>query len=460
MAFLPTRNRSADTQRANRGLVSHGSNDTLELLPLGTNGSDEHFHSSARARIMTRPAIAFVEGNTSGTGIMFFRSAFALGLQPVLLSQDPSRYEIHTTPEVRVIQCNTSSIDELVEVCRPLQRSADLKGVWSSSEYFIATSATLANLFGLPGPNHAAVTQTRNKKLQRDLTKPLYKTPPRSVLAGTPDEINAAALSVGLPVILKPVSGSGSLGVRLCASTDAIDDYVAKIADGQSSKPHITSGILVEEYLSGAEFSVELFDGRSIGVTRKHLGLLPSFVEIGHDFPLSFDESSEPILRRFAERVTEALGLTWGPAHVEVRLRDGEPVLIEANPRLAGGHIPTLVLSSLGPDLIEATILRAIGQQISVHATPQRCASIRFLLRGNSIWSPDNDALSKARSLPGIIDAQLYPNASTVSDCLHGDFRDRIGHVIATGRTLEDSARAADRAILKLNSPEMGYQNA
>ena len=408
---------------------------------------------------MSRPAIAFVESNTSGTGILFFRSAFALGLQPILLSQDPGRYDMRPAPETRVIQCNTSSIDELVEVCRSLGKSAALSGIWSSSEYFIATSARLANLLGLPGPNHAAVARARNKALQRDLTQRLYDTAPRSILAATPDEIHTAARSVGLPVILKPISGSGSIGVRLCASTSAIDDYIAQIVDGET-KLHKTPGIVVEEYLSGTEYSVELFDGRSIGVTRKHLGTLPSFVEIGHDFPLPRHDSIEPTLRQFAERVASVLDLTWGPAHIELRLRDGCPVLIEANPRLAGGHIPTLIHSSLGPDLIEATILRAAGQQISLSAASRRSASIRFLLRGNSTSPPDDDALSRARLLPHIIDAQLYPNFSPTSDGLHGDFRDRIGHVMATGRTLEDSAQAADRALLKLSSPEMGYQNA
>ncbi|UXX92169.1 ATP-grasp domain-containing protein [Streptomyces sp. AD2-2] len=41
-----------------------------------------------------------------------------------------------------------------------------------------------------------------------------------------------------------------------------------------------------------------------------------------------------------AEAAVRALGIVLGPAHVELRLGPEGPVLIEVNPRLAGGWIP------------------------------------------------------------------------------------------------------------------------
>ena len=43
--------------------------------------------------------------------------------------------------------------------------------------------------------------------------------------------------------------------------------------------------VLIEEYLQGPEYSVEIFGGEIIGITRKYLSREPYFVEIGHDFP-------------------------------------------------------------------------------------------------------------------------------------------------------------------------------
>ena len=76
-----------------------------------------------------------------------------------------------------------------------------------------------------------------------------------------------------------------------------------------------------------------------------------------------------------------ALGLGWGPAHVELRLTQDGPRIVEVNPRLAGGMIPRMVEEALGIDLIEHVVAdrRRAGRGRSRPAR-SRAASIRFLL--------------------------------------------------------------------------------
>ena len=62
----------------------------------------------------------------------------------------------------------------------------------------------------------------------------------------------------------------------------------------------------------------------------------------------------------------EALGLGFGPAHTEIRLGPQGPVVIEVNPRLAGGQIPTLVRLATGIDLVGATVDAVIGEGVPV----------------------------------------------------------------------------------------------
>ncbi|WP_273795141.1 ATP-grasp domain-containing protein [Brucella intermedia] len=398
---------------------------------------------------MKEAAILFIESNTSGTGQMFLRSASELGFTPILLSDDPSRYDFGADDLAHAISCDTSSVKEIRRTCERLAERFIIKAVWSSSEYYIATSAVVAELLHLPGPSSAAVVRCRDKNAQRQLTASLHDAAPRSVLADTAEAIRVAVADIGLPVVLKPVSGSGSVGVRLCTTSYDVGQVAEEICDGllvQKLEPPL----LVEEYLEGAEYSVEIFDGRSIGVTRKHLGALPFFVEVGHDFPAHEIRDGASTLSAFAERVANALGITWGPAHIELKMRNGVPVLVEANPRLAGGFIPVLVYNSLGINLIEATLRRALGSQLDLRPTRTNGSSIRFLLLDQQVQQPRKDLLSYVRHQRHVADICFYSTAATPRRGPQGDFRDRTGHIITIGRDVEEATKAADEAVRNL----------
>ena len=395
---------------------------------------------------MKEPAILFIESNTSGTGRMFLESASELGFRPILLSVNHSRYEFVSDDLSHAVVCDTSSIEDILTTCQRLAERFKIEAVWSSSEYYIATSAIVAESLDLPGPNSCAVARCRNKNSQRLLTASLYDVAPRSLLAKTTISIQAAAVDIGLPVVLKPVSGSGSVGVRLCATADEVGRAAEEIFDDLLQQA-LEPTLLVEEYIDGAEYSVEIFDGRSVGVTRKHLGALPFFVEVGHDFPAQDDPDSASTLGAFAERVASALGITWGPVHVELKIKNGVPVLVEANPRLAGGFIPILVRHSLGIDLIEATLRRALGHEVHLRATRTCSASIRFLLCDQPGEEPSEDLISYVRRQRHVADIRLYSKAATLGRVVRGDFRDRIGHIITVGRDVKEATRAADEAV-------------
>ena len=115
---------------------------------------------------------------------------------------------------------------------------------------------------------------------------------------------------------------------------------------------------------------METFDGDVVGVVAKGLGPTPFFVETGHDFP-----AQGPHRRggRAAVAALAALGLGWGAAHTELRVSPSGPVVIEVNPRLAGGMIPALIEAATGDDLVDAVIARCIGEPPGA-ARPRRAA--------------------------------------------------------------------------------------
>jgi biotin carboxylase len=188
------------------------------------------------------------------------------------------------------------------------------------------------------------------------------------------------------------------------------------------------------------------------------LGQHPHFVEVGHDYPAPLSAGVERIITRETTRAAKALGLSWGPAHFELRLTSSGPKIIEVNPRLAGGHIPQLVRLATGVDLIAETIRIVRGGRPGLKATQQRHASIRFII------SPGEGLLTKwkgqrrAGDVPGVEDVQSYAKLGTEVS-VRGDFRDRIGHIIATGRTAK-AARATVDLAGALVQPVVSHKKA
>jgi carbamoyl-phosphate synthase large subunit len=134
-----------------------------------------------------------------------------------------------------------------------------------------------------------------------------------------------------LPVIVKPRVGSGSRGIRLVEDRDELERLER---DGT---------LLVQENLPGPEYSLDTLarsDGKVIAVVpRERLKVDSGIAVTGRTV---HDEALQEIGRQVAERI----GLT-SVANVQVKgAEDGEPALLEVNPRFPG-TMPLTVASGV-----------------------------------------------------------------------------------------------------------------
>ncbi len=396
---------------------------------------------------MSNRLMIFIESNTSGTGPRFINAAREEGLRPVMLTADSSRYDYALEEELTVCETDTSDEEALFETCHLLSRNGRIAGILSSSEYYVSAAAALAARFGLSCPSAMAVSRCRDKEEQRKRLLAAGVPVPAFRAADSAGAAVEAATEIGLPVVLKPVVGSGSVGVMLCENLDEVSVHARRLLDTKINERglRIPGRILVEELACGPEFSVETFGSEVIGVTKKYLTPLPRFIETGHDFRAQLTPEVEKVVGETALRALQALKLEWGPAHIEIRLSLDGPNVIEVNPRLAGGHIPELVRLSSGIDLISATIKLAIGKRASLKPNVNFYSSIRFILPNSEGRLMSIEGLEKAARTPGVVEVKPYRQVGAELR-LHGDFRDRIGHVIARGASPDDARESAERA--------------
>ncbi len=391
--------------------------------------------------------LVFIESNTSGTGRLFARAARRHGLRPILMTDNPARYPYLKEDAIEALQLNTQDEQAMLDACRQLACDAVISGITSSSEYFIGTAAALARRLELPGPDPHALQECRDKYRQRVVLREAGVAVPSFMQAVCVEEALEAARTLSLPVIVKPVSGSGSFGVKLCRELKEVATHAEALLSQERNERGmlVPRRILIEALAKGPEYSVETFGSTVIGITEKHLGLLPYFVEIGHDFPASLPAKTESAIHQIALQALAALKLTWGPAHIELRLTTVGPKIIEVNPRLAGGYIPELVRLAYGIDLIDDTIKLAARLKPALTKQAARCASLRFLIPEEGGVFRDASGLDAARREPEVVEARIYlqPGDSVQR---RGDFRDRVGHVLACDESAQAARSAVERA--------------
>ncbi|MFI5801327.1 ATP-grasp domain-containing protein [Streptomyces sp. NPDC051561] len=394
------------------------------------------------------PLLLLVESNTTGTGRQFAARAALFGVEPVLLCADPGRYPYVAEDRIRTVVTDTADPAAVLTTARTLAAVQPVAGVLSSSEYYVATAAATAHALGLDGPDAAAVQACRDKGEQRARLAAAGVPQPRFAVLDDAAHAAPAAREIGLPVVVKPVMGSGSLGVRLCTDAEQVSSHAAQLLEARANERGLAAParILVEEYLPGDEFSVELFDGHPVATVAKHVGPHPHFVETGHDTPAPLPAERHAALLACAREAAEALGLGWGALHVELRMTGTDARVIEVNPRLAGGMIPELIKLSHGVDLVGAQVEAALGRAPRPAPHPGRRASIRFLTAAHDgLLQEYTAALAAARAVPGVTDATVYRRPGEPVGPA-ADFRDRYGHVIAAGTTPADARNAAEHA--------------
>ncbi|MGX1853367.1 pyridoxal-phosphate dependent enzyme [Streptomyces sp. NPDC055299] len=461
VGIFPDRgDRYADTVHS----AAHWAEQNLERLPLATvprqvlDGTEVHSWSFRRNRAdAPRPAFVFVESNTTGTGMLALRIAAESGYEPVLATADSTRYAGLAETGATVVDCDTNDPndtddpDALVRAVTKAVEPGSIAGVSTTSEFYLVAAAALAHAVGLPAERAEAIAGCRNKgELRRTLERAGIGQPDFAVVQDGPSAARAAA-RLGTPCVVKPVDDSGSTRVRRCDSAEqaaALAEEIVAVRTNGRGQPTVGQA-LVEEYLDGPEYSVEMFgiDGRHqlIGITEKTVTGAPHFVESRHLVPAELPEEAA---REMAEAVTAALaatGLTRGPSHTEVKRTASGSAVVEINPRLAGGLIPELYRLATGVDLLAAQVGYATGATPVLPDGIRRHAGIQFILPTEEGVLERVTGVAEARAVPGV-ERVTVTAAEGRRVAPPTDAYGRIGHIVAVGDTRAEVTEALDRA--------------
>jgi biotin carboxylase len=383
--------------------------------------------------------ILIIEPMTSAVDLISVARQLGIGTVVASYDRDDRRLPNDIRGQIdNLVQVDPNDDAALISAIIRLHDKAPMSAVLPGIEFYVGTAARVAHALKLPGLPVGSVEALRNKAVMRDRVTAAGLRSPAYATGNSEAELMEAAVRIGFPAVLKPVASAGSIHVsKISCPESLLAAYRAMTADERPDDVglQLDGSVLLEAYLDGPELSVEGFvrDGHVVvvSVTRKLLGPEPHFVEVGHIVEYDLPPTTRTAITRYVADVCRALDVTMGPFHCELRLVQGEPVLVEIGARLPGGQICTLVERVTGASLSHIMLAAYTGGAIdypSSAAPTAICAGIYNFTAPQLNKVTRISGLDRLSEQSFIRDIEMYVGPGDEVPP-YGDFRCRLGHV-------------------------------
>lgn len=250
-------------------------------------------------------------------------------------------------------------------------------------------------------------------------------------------------------MILKPSRNSGSRGISKISKGLKKNEFVVLFERSKAESRDKT--VMLEQFIDGPEFSVEIIIWQKkihiLTVTDKKTTGAPYFVELGHNQPSCYPESTVEIIKQAAYQGVIALELNNCAAHAEIKLHEGNAYIMEIGARLGGDFISTeLTRLSTGIDMVEAAVNVALGVVPDLTSTePKYSVCIRYFcpMPGKVIGIENENIL---KNDPSVYSYDIYHREGEIVREVKSSL-DRSGHVIVLGETPMQAIDHAEELI-------------
>jgi biotin carboxylase len=238
--------------------------------------------------------------------------------------------------------------------------------------YIYSAYAVSSRMHILPSsPKNHFVPPHKGEQRQAISRKPSSIHQPGYLLLSDTSPSNQHITGVSYPLVLKPLDGGGGLGVFLVANPHELAQALTQIQTLTNYDGGAFSGLLVEEYVSGLEYSVQ-------GVARNGVAQILALCKksiitenaTSDQTYLGFRETShiaiagdsvDNQLRQFVQDCVDTFEYKNGPFHIDIVQAAEGYYFLEMGFRLSGGGIARLVELVSGYNWAEEAFTAYLG---------------------------------------------------------------------------------------------------
>jgi biotin carboxylase len=283
-----------------------------------------------------------------------------------------------------------------------------------------------------------------NKRLMKKaLIENSIETPPLLGISAktSPDRLPDSMF----PMIIKPVSGHAKINVMLINNLNDFKRAISKLISFDEN--------IFERYIEGDEIiAIGIIHNRRyhlIDISDKVLSRPPFFIDMMHTTPSKYADLSEKI-SSIGQKVTHAFGIVNSPLIMEFRIdSDKKPMLIEAVPEFGGEFLSDIMLPIRGYNIISESIKSMTGGDFKAPIQPtKQCVAVRYIESSSGTLSSFNP--EGPLSVPGIVYSRIFKEIGSETRKPMTNL-DRIGVVVAKGKTRDEAVSSAKEAVEKFN---------
>ncbi len=370
-----------------------------------------------------------------------------MGLDVIAVDMNPKAVGFKVSGVVKEV-ISTIDTPAIVEAAKKNQ----IDGIMTlATDMPMRSVAAVAKEMGLIGIDADTALKATNKAVMRKALQESGVPIPKFYKVTNEEEYMEAVKNFTVPFIVKPADSSGSRGIY--EVQDIKDQKIIKEAY-EYCKPFSRVGdVVVEEYMSGPEVSVETLsingECHVIQITDKLTTGAPYYVEMGHSQPTRLGKDTVRKIKEVAKAANKAIGIKDGPSHTEIIVTSEGPKIVELGARLGGDCITThLVPLSTGVNMVECCIRIALGEKPDIEPKWNRGSAIRYFEQHAGV----------VKNIEGVEEAEKVSGVKQIS-IVHGIGEEvteinssgaRIGFVIAKDENAERAVADCYKALDKM----------
>ena len=174
------------------------------------------------------------------------------------------------------------------------------------------------------------------------------------------------------PLVVKPVDGYSSKGVRKAANEEELREFFA-----DASRISRSGMVIVEEYVEGAEITVDfqIIDGKAHLISASNtekVDYKDRFLAFRTFYPAVIRPETLERIAGIGQKIADAFGLKNCPMLVQLLTNDERESVLEFCARTGGGAKYLLIKNCTGFDPIEAVVHLTLGEPVSVEGVGQK----------------------------------------------------------------------------------------
>lgn len=383
-------------------------------------------------------------------GIQYIDVAKNIGCELVILRRPEGPLLEDLDVETIIVDLFDTKLASNVIIERIKDINYENVGILPGTDFCVPIVAELTTALKLKGNSPQSANAARNKILMRECLNKGNVNCPKSMCFYDIKDILKAKNDFVFPLVIKPPDMTSSKFVRLVNNFDDLIDASNEIFEASINVLNypVIKAVMIEEYVTGPEFSIELFldDGvcKFASVTEKQKYELPHFVEIGHIVPSSITnlEQNQDLITA-AYKAAMAIGLKYGPVHVEIVFGKNGPSIIELAGRIGGDKIMILVELATNVCLPSLAIQQVHNYNIAdlIDNIPCQGAAIRYLT-STSGTIIDILGVDKVKSNKNVVDVNINVKIGDYINPILSS-AERAGYIIATGKDSKQAYKTA-----------------